>query len=213
MANSRELATSNAAVTNSTNPNPGPLEQYARESLCLDGLLWQMKQRLNLTPQQEAQLEALFKKLKDDRNPERPEAERPEMFSWKFQASVRAVLTPEQAKQYDNLEDYQSPYSILRSDSSHTPTPVSQAASDVTDLTHELGLTPAQQDKAFAMLTNWYGVPPQEYRVSQLELLKGVLNDDQFALYNRFWEQMGVVAGARKRAEAEEKTTKSNTGN
>jgi len=213
MANSRELATSNAAVTNSTNPNPGPLEQYARESLCLDGLLWQMKQRLNLTPQQEAQLEALFKKLKDDRNPERPEAERPEMFSWKFQASVRAVLTPEQAKQYDNLEDYQSPYSILRSDSSHTPTPVSQAASDVTDLTHELGLTQAQQDKAFAMLTNWYAIPPREYRVSQLELLKGALNDEQFALYKRFWEQMGLAAEAEKQAEAQEKRSKSNPGN
>jgi hypothetical protein len=135
------------------------------------------------------------------------------MFSWKFQASVRAVLTPEQAKQYDNLEDYQSPYSILRSDSSHTPTPVSQAASDVTDLTHELGLTQAQQDKAFAMLTNWYAIPPREYRVSQLELLKGALNDEQFALYKRFWEQMGLAAEAEKQAEAQEKRSKSNPGN
>jgi hypothetical protein len=200
----RLLANENAAhdtLTNQNDPAWVVVEQYATRDLWNDGLQLVMNQNLNLNPQQKLQLDEVFGRITDDRGFNiRPE----------YEAEVRGLLTPEQAKQYDALTAYRTPQGT-KLDGHFTA--LATAAYDVSVLERQLGLTPEQQSKAVNLLTAAFNdetaSPPdnspeaatlaamsseERHIMRKAEALRGVLTEEQFAIYQRYASDMLKVA-------------------
>lgn len=155
----------------------------------LEGLLLQMKQRLNLTPDQEAAIRDLFKG-------------EPVPRSDKHQAALEALLTPDQQAAYKQFkQDTQSDKERLR---------IHQAVLDVlVNLQSNVGLNQEQQDNALTALLE-YGQHKVMYDGSQnqspdasaiiaaerdltrliLNAMKGVLTSEQMAVFQKYEEEM-----------------------
>jgi hypothetical protein len=159
----------------------------ADSNFALEGILSQMKQRLNLTSEQEAAIQAI---LKHDSFPRLS----------KHKAELEASLTSDQQAAYGQFEqDTQQDKERLSA---------SQAALDMMiHLQANVGLSPDQQDKAFPALLEYgqqkamyerqgnashdsYMAAEEELTRLTLSALKGILTDQQMAICQKYMEQM-----------------------
>jgi hypothetical protein len=162
----------------------GQMFVQAQDRLAIDGRLLQMKQRLNLTTEQEASVRGIL-----ERDPRLR----------KLKAESTALLTPEQQAAYVQLEQ--------ETERDSTRVTACRNALDMVQLLQSnIGLDQQQQDKAFPALMEYgqqkarYDAKRQDYDayltaeedLTQLTLkaLKGILTDEQMDIYREYEDQM-----------------------
>ncbi len=204
------------AATNAASPTPSAadwppatqLEIQAWSALWCESRLLLMKQRLNLTPDQVVAAERIAERVTRcvgtaEKTPD-------------FESEFRALLTPGQTQQYDEFAEY-------RGGGENHYGAMTSAASYVSTLTRQFGLTPEQQDKAFVVLTALHkdsgrsvkignssnssnGAESVTRRIEFIEkrntALKEVLDGEQTAIYRRYTDRMIEVEQMRADADS-----------
>jgi hypothetical protein len=179
------------------------MHQRAKKNLLDASKLLMIKQRLHLSPEQEAKIEENFNRRKQERDGTNYP---------RYEAELNALLTPEQQEQYNQLRQERSPLRQERSRPSDGYTAISDTAFEVTLLGGVLGLSQEQQDQSFNALVECRQAYQQSLATQQadarakdlpvkpsseesllrgkVEALKGVLTPEQFPIYQTYIDRL-----------------------